>query len=184
MSYRLTKIYTRTGDDGTTSVEPRHRLPKNHARIEALGALDELNSVMGMLLACEIKTAGIYSVLRQIQQDLFNIGGQLCPPHHIAMTPEKISYLENTLDKWNETLPPLTDFILPGGNQAAATCHFARAVCRRTERSLVTLHYQEPLHPDILRYINRLSDLLFVLARVIARETTDQEIIWEHERKK
>lgn len=182
MGYRLNKIYTRTGDDGTTSVEPHHRLLKNHARIEALGALDELNSVIGMLLACEIKTLSLPTRLQQIQHDLLNMGGELCPPHHIVITAEKISELEQWLDEWNENLPPLTEFILPGGNQAAAICHFARTVCRRAERCLVTLHLQETVQPNLLRYINRLSDLLFVAARVLARETTDSEILWDHQR--
>lgn len=184
MGYRLSKIYTRKGDDGTTSLDSHHRIPKDSIRIEVIGTVDELNSVIGMVLSFNVETQEIQDSLKQIQQDLFNLGGELCPPHHLVITSEKVSQLEHWLDEWNAKLPPLKEFILPGGNPKSATCHLARTVCRRTERSLVTLNSQESLNPDILRYINRLSDVLFVAARLLGKETKSEEILWEHERKK
>jgi len=183
MGYRLSKIYTRTGDDGHTHLGDGNRIPKDHPRLELMGTLDELNSAIGLVLAYSPEDPTIVSCLTQAQNDLFNLGGELCPPHRQAITAEKISQLENIIDAWNTTLPPLTEFILPGGNIKSAACHLARTICRRAERSAITLHQQTPLTPEILRYINRLSDLLFVAARILAKETASEEILWEHERK-
>lgn len=184
MGNRLSKITTRTGDDGKTSLGVGNRIPKHHARIEALGSLDELNSAIGVVLALGPLNQKIVAALKQVQQDLFDLGGELCPPHHQAVTTEKTAYLEKMLQEWNDTLPPLKEFILPGGNIKSATCHLARTICRRAERNLVELHETENLNPEILRFMNRLSDLLFIAARLLARETTDEEEMWQHERKK
>lgn len=181
MSYRLSKIYTRKGDDGTTSLDAKNRLPKNSLRIETIGTLDELNSSIGMVLAHPILTEDVHTSLTQIQNDLFDMGGELCPPHRLVITPEKVTYLEKMIDKWNEELPPLKEFILPGGNIPSATCHLARAICRRAERCLVSLMQSETVNPEILKYINRLSDTLFVAARMLARETHQEEILWNHQ---
>jgi len=181
---RLTKIVTRKGDDGTTSLDGRHRISKDNRRIEAIGDIDELNSVIGMVLTSNLTVLAIRDALLQIQQDLFDLGGELCLPDRPAVTSEKILRLESWINTWNENLPPLKEFILPGGNLAAATCHLARTVCRRAERRLVALHSEETLSLDILRYINRLSDLLFVGARVIVKETKEEELMWEHEKNK
>lgn len=183
MRYRLTKITTRTGDDGKTNLGNGNRIPKHHARIEALGTLDELNSAIGLVLAHEPTNLDAAIALKKIQQDLFDLGGELCPPYRQAITLDKMVYLEEMIEKWNSDLPPLKEFILPGGNLTAASCHLARTICRRAERCIVKLNEEENLNPDILRYINRLSDLLFIAARVLARETTDKEELWEHERK-
>jgi cob(I)alamin adenosyltransferase len=171
MSYRLSKIYTRKGDDGSTSLDAKNRIPKDSIHVEALGTIDELNSSIGMVLAFNVETTEIENSLTQIQQDLFNLGGELCPPYHKVITEEKITQLEQWLDAWNENLPPLKEFVLPGGNPKSAACHVARTVCRRAERVLVSLNHEEKLNPDILRYVNRLSDLLFVAARMLAKET-------------
>lgn len=184
MGYRLSKIYTRTGDRGTTSLDGKNRVSKSHVRVEAIGNIDELNSAIGLIISFNLEHPDIETSLFRIQQQLFNLGGELCPPHNQAITAENITQLEKDLDRWNEELPPLKEFILPGGNPKSATCHLARTICRRAERTLVSLFEEEPFNPEILRYINRLSDLLFVAARVLARETHSQEILWEHERKK
>jgi cob(I)alamin adenosyltransferase len=124
----------------------------------------------------------VIDCLTGVQQDLFNAGGELCPPHHPAISADKVTQLEKTLDAWNETLPPLKEFIMPGGNIQSAACHLARTICRRAERSLVTLKREMAFNPEILHYINRLSDVLFVAARLLAKETGSEEILWEHER--
>lgn len=182
MGNRLSKITTRTGDDGKTSLG-KGRLSKDHSRIEALGSLDELNSVIGMVVAHEPKNQEITSTLKQVQQDLFDLGGELCPPYREAVTDEKLAFLDEKISRWNADLPPLKEFILPGGNIKSATCHLARTICRRSERNLVTLHLDENLNPNILRYMNRLSDVLFIAARLLARETENPEELWQHERK-
>lgn len=184
MGYRLSKIYTRTGDDGKTQVSPGERIPKNSTRIEALGTIDELNSAIGLLLAHEMNNLDIKTCFTQVQHELFDLGGELCPPHHHVMTEDKILRLEKTIDEWNDILPPLKEFILPGGNLPSACCHLARTICRRAERTLVALHQEAPINPDILRYVNRLSDLLFVAARLITRDDQHEEILWQHEKKK
>ena len=184
MSYRLTKIYTRTGDDGTTSLGDKNRVMKNSARIEILGTLDELNSAIGMILAHKPSHTNMQSCLLLIQQNLFNLGSELCPPYNKVITSEDIHFLENQLDEWNNNLPPLKEFILPGGTLASAACHMARTICRRAERRLVSLNQTDPVNPETLRYLNRLSDLLFVAARVLTKEEQCEERMWEHEKKK
>ena len=182
MGNRLSKIYTRTGDDGTTGLGDGTRVPKDDARVEAYGTLDELNSALGLLLA-ENLPEDISAALRPIQHELFDLGSEFCLPGYKAIMAEHVQRLEKQLDKFNESLPPLKEFILPGGSRAAALCHLARTVCRRAERRAWTLHRQQPQNPESLRYLNRLSDLLFVMARVIARKNGGQEVQWKHERK-
>lgn len=183
MGYRLSKIYTRTGDDGKTQVSAKERIPKNSILIETLGTIDELNSAIGIVLAHKTNNLDLQWCLTDIQHELFDLGGELCPPHHCVITPDKIKRLENSIDEWNEVLPPLKEFILPGGSLTSASCHLARAICRRAERCLVALNQENPLNPDILRYINRLSDLLFVAARIFARDDHQAEVLWKHEKK-
>jgi len=182
MGNRLSKIYTRTGDDGTTGLGDGTRVPKDDARVEAYGTVDELNSVIGMLLAEEIHL-DIRNCLTRVQHELLDLGGELCIPGYTAITPEHVTRLENELDGFNAPLPPLKEFILPGGSRAAAVCHLARTVCRRAERRTYTLHTHSPGSPQALEYLNRLSDLLFVLGRVIARHDKGTEVLWNHERK-
>lgn len=178
---RLTKIYTRKGDDGYTTLGD-HRLSKDDLLVEAVGTVDELNSFIGVVLSLQIKTTSIEKSLTQIQHDLFDLGGELHLPERIAITPDKITYLEAQLDEWNATLPPLKEFILPRGNPKSAAAHVARAVCRRTERCLVRLHRQVPINNlEMIRYLNRLSDLLFVAARILGQETHEKEVLWAHE---
>ena len=182
MSYRLTKIYTRKGDEGYTSLRDE-RLSKDDLLVEAIGNLDELNSAIGLMASFGIKDASISSSIKKIQNELFDVGGELHIPSHPVITAEHVTRLEETLDAWNATLPPLKEFLLPRGHSSVAACHLARAICRRTERSLVRLHRQVPLHNlELLRYLNRLSDVLFVLARMLAAENHEQEVMWDHER--
>lgn len=184
MPYRLTKIYTRKGDDGYTHLGD-HRIPKDDLLVEAVGDVDELNSFIGFVASLPIKNAEIADCLLQIQNDLFDLGGELHVQNHPVINEEKVTYLEKILDAWNKQLPPLKEFVLPRGNQSCAAAHLARAVCRRTERSIVRLHRQVALHnPQIIRYLNRLSDLLFVMARKLALEGKAQEILWQHETEK
>jgi len=183
MGNRLSKIYTRTGDDGTTGLGDGSRVAKDDVHVEAYGTLDELNSVIGVLLA-ENLSPDIAAVLQPIQHELFDLGSEFCLPGYNAITAEHVQRLEESLDKFNESLPPLKEFILPGGSRAAALCHLARTVCRRAERRAWTLHKQHPQNPESIKYLNRLSDLLFVLARVIVRQDENQEVQWQHERKK
>ena len=183
MGNRLSKIYTRTGDDGTTGLGDGTRVAKDDPRVEAYGTVDELNSVLGMLLAEEVHL-DVRTCLTRVQHELLDLGGELCIPGYTAITPEHVARLENELDGFNAPLPPLKEFILPGGSRAAAVCHLARTVCRRAERRTYTLHTGSPLNPQALEYLNRLSDLLFVLGRVIARHDKGTEVLWNHERKK
>jgi cob(I)alamin adenosyltransferase len=178
MANRLTKIYTRTGDKGTTGLADGSRVPKDHARIEAIGAIDELNSAMGVLLA-EDMPAALRARLAAIQHDLFDIGGELSVPGHTLVGEAHVERLERELDTLNAELPPLRDFVLPGGSQSAAAAHLARTICRRAERRLVGLDQAEPLTPTLLQYLNRLSDLLFVTARVLNREAGEPDVLWE-----
>lgn len=182
MGFRLSKIYTRKGDDGTTSLDAKNRLPKNHPRVEAIGMIDELNSAIGLVISFKIENSEIEIALLRIQQDLFNLGGELCPPYRPIMTAEAVTQLENEIDRWNEELPPLKEFILPGGNPKSASCHLARTICRRAERALITLFELESFNKEIIRYINRLSDVLFVAARMLGRESHSLEILWDHQR--
>ncbi len=183
MGNRLSKIYTRTGDDGTTGLGDGSRVRKDSARVNAYGTVDELNSTIGMLLAQEVG-ADIGEHLTQIQHDLFDLGGELCIPGMAMVFDADIERLENVLDRYNDDLPPLKDFILPAGGMAAATCHLARTVCRRAERAVVTLAEHESVRAEATRYLNRLSDLLFVLARVLARRSGHGEVLWQHERRR
>ncbi len=180
---RLSKIYTRTGDDGTTGLGDGTRVAKDSPRVAAYGTVDELNSVIGMVLAQDI-AAPIRETLTQIQHDLFDLGGELCIPGMVMISDADISRLESTLDGFNDDLPALKDFILPGGGMAAACCHLARTVCRRAEREVISLQRESDVRGEAVRYLNRLSDLLFVLARVLARESGHGEVLWQHERRK
>ena len=181
MGNRLTKIYTRTGDDGSTGLGDGARVPKESLRVEACGAVDEANSAVGGVLATAVPVA-VGDCLTEVQHDLFDLGGELCIPGHRSITPAHILRLEAKLDGFNDGLPPLEDFILPGGTPAAAACHVARAVCRRAERRCWSLARVEHVAPDALKYLNRLSDLLFVIARVLARHEGGSEILWRHDR--
>jgi cob(I)alamin adenosyltransferase len=182
MGNRLTKIYTRTGDDGSTGLGDGARVPQESLRVEAYGSVDEANSAIGVVLAVATLPAAIKQCLTEVQHDLFDVGGELCIPGHRVITPAHILRLEAKLDGFNEGLPPLKDFILPGGGPAAAACHVARAVCRRAERRCWSLARAEEVAPDTLKYLNRLSDLLFVLARVLARHEQGSETIWRQSR--
>ena len=183
MGNRLSKIYTKTGDDGTTGLGDGARVPKDSLRVAAYGTVDELNSALGMVLAQELPGA-VREALVQIQHDLFDLGGELCIPGIAMVHDADVERLETTLDGFNADLPALKDFILPGGGMAAACCHLARTVCRRAERDVVTLARSEAVRPEATRYLNRLSDLLFVLARVLARASGHGEVLWQHERRK
>ena len=177
MGYRLTRIVTRTGDDGTTGLGDGSRVSKDAPRIALLGDLDELNSALGCVLA-EPLPGTVREALQPVQQDLFDLGGELCIPGRTALRESQVQTLETRIATLNEALPPLKDFVLPGGPRAAAACHLARAIGRRAERSLVALGRAEPVSPVARRYLNRLSDLLFVCARAIARESKAAEPIW------
>ena len=182
MGNRLSKIYTRTGDDGTTGLGDGSRTAKDDARIEAIGSVDELNCAVGLLL-CEQLPDDIRDCLLGIQHRLFDIGGELSIPGHTMLSDEHVTSLEITLDGLNADLPPLADFILPGGSMAAARCHVARAVCRRAERRVFTLGKCAAINAASAHYLNRLSDLLFVMARYINRQAGVADVLWEHERK-
>lgn len=184
MGNRLSKIYTRTGDDGSTGLGDGTRVRKDSARVEAYGTVDELNSTLGVLLAIPDLPTAVVEMLTQVQHDLFDLGGELCIPGMAMVDDADIARLESTLDQLNEDLPPLKEFILPGGGMAGAQCHVARTVCRRAERCVVTLAREETVRPQALHYLNRLSDLLFVLARVLARSSGHGEVLWQHERRK
>jgi cob(I)alamin adenosyltransferase len=177
MGNRLSKIYTRTGDDGDTGLGDGSRVAKENLRVEAYGTVDETNSAVGVVLGVPLPPE-IRRCLTEIQHDLFDLGGELCIPGHVMITAAHVERLEKELDTFNEDLPPLKDFILPGGGPAAAACHLARAVCRRAERRCWSLARTETVAPEALKYLNRLSDLLFVLARVLARAAEGGEVIW------
>ncbi len=181
---RLSKIYTRTGDDGSTGLGDGSRVQKDSLRVTAYGTVDELNSTIGMVLANEGVNDAIRETLTQVQHELFDLGGELCIPGMAMIDDADIHRLETVLDGFNEPLPPLKDFILPGGGIAAATCHLARTVCRRAERDVVALSHVEDVRPQASRYLNRLSDLLFVLCRVLARASGHGEVLWQHERRR
>ena len=184
MGNRLSKIYTRTGDDGTTGLGDGTRVRKNHPRVEAYGTTDELNSAIGILLAVPNLPEGITACLIEVQHELFDLGGELCIPGHRVIQAQHVTRLEQSLDGFNDALPPLKEFILPGGGPGAAACHLARAIARRAERRVWTLAEIEPVAPEVTQYLNRLSDLLFVLARVIARHERGSEVLWRHDRSK
>jgi cob(I)alamin adenosyltransferase len=184
MGNRLSKIYTRTGDDGTTGLGDGSRVPKDSLRVEAYGELDELNSSIGVLLAFPELPPAIAESLTEIQHELFDMGGELCIPGHTVITPAHVTRLERALDAFNETLPALKEFILPGGGPAAAACHLSRTIARRAERRVWTLTKSETVSPEVAKYLNRLSDLLFVMARVLARHERGVEVLWRHNRGK
>ena len=169
MGNRLSKIYTRTGDDGSTGLGDGARVSKECLRVEAYGTVDEANSAVGVVLAVTGVPEPIKRCLTDVQHDLFDLGGELCIPGSKIITAAHVERLETELDGFNEALPPLKDFVLPGGGPAAAACHVARTVCRRAERRCWSLARTEEVAPEALKYLNRLSDLLFVLARVLAR---------------
>ena len=178
MGHRLTKIYTRTGDTGETGLGDGSRVPKDSQRVHALGEVDELNSVIGLLLAEELP-AGVRAALGNIQHDLFDLGGEVCIPGHASMSESQVTRLEVLLDDYNRDLPPLKEFILPGGTRAASLAHLARTVCRRAERALVSLSRAEPVGTAARKYLNRLSDLLFVLGRVLNRAGAGSDVLWQ-----
>lgn len=178
MGYRLTKITTRTGDDGTTGLGDGSRTPKDAPRVAAMGDLDELNSAIGAVLA-EPLPGPVQRALAAVQNDLFDLGGEICIPGHSVMTESHVLRLEEAVAALNDGLPPLREFVLPGGHRAAAAAHVARTVGRRAERSLVALHHAEPVSAASLQYVNRLSDLLFVAARVINRSAGVPEPVWK-----
>ena len=178
MANRLTKIYTKTGDQGETGLGDGSRVEKFNPRIESLGNIDELNSIIGILLTEELpKDKKI--ILNKIQHDLFDIGGELSIPNHMNLNEKKISFLENALDEMNKDLPPLKEFILPGGSKASSYCHLARTVCRRVERNLFKLTETDKVNEASLKYINRLSDVLFVLARFLNKINKLDDIFWK-----
>ncbi len=178
MGHRLTRIYTRTGDSGQTGLGDGSRTAKDSLRIEAIGAVDELNSAIGLLLSEPLGT-DLQDVLTGAQHDLFELGGELSIPGHDRVQPAHIGRLEQVLDRYNADLPPLKDFILPGGSRAAALSHQARTVCRRAERRVVALASAEALSPYCVQYLNRLSDLLFVLSRVINQRDGHADVLWQ-----
>ena len=183
MGNRLSKIYTRTGDDGSTGLGDGSRVGKDSARVNAYGTVDEANSCIGLLLAATLPD-DVRELLVRIQHQLFDLGGELCIPGHAAVFDADVDALEARLDHYNDDLSPLKDFILPGGGEAAARCHIARTVVRRAERETVTLARLDAVRPQAIRYLNRLSDLLFVLARVLARASGHGEVLWNHDRRK
>jgi len=170
----LSRIYTRSGDQGETGLGDGVRVPKDHPRVEAYGSVDELNAVLGLLVAHGLTGTGgaeLAPLLLEIQNELFDVGADLCVPdsaqnNRLRVRPEQVTRLEQLIDRFNADLAPLPSFVLPGGTPAAAWCHLARTVCRRAERQVTTLGRSESLNPNVLIYLNRLSDLLFVLARV------------------
>jgi cob(I)alamin adenosyltransferase len=180
MGHRLSRIYTRTGDDGSTGLGDGTRVQKEHLRVEAYGTVDEANSAVGVVLAVPGLPADVVECLTEIQHTLFDLGGELCIPGHRVIRAEDVERLEQTLDRLNEHLPPLKDFILPGGGPAAAACHLARTVARRAERRVWALARVESVAPEVPQYLNRLSDLLFVVARVLARHEHGSEVLWRH----
>ncbi|PCE29196.1 cob(I)yrinic acid a,c-diamide adenosyltransferase [Burkholderia ubonensis] len=181
MGNRLSKIATRTGDDGTTGLGDGRRVGKDDVRIAAIGDVDELNSTIGVLLA-ETLPDDVRAALVTIQHDLFDLGGELCIPGHTVLGEAHLARLDQWLADYNATLPPLKEFILPGGSRGAALAHVCRTVCRRAERAIVALGRVETLQETPRRYVNRLSDLLFVLARVLNRADGGADVLWERGR--
>ena len=179
MGNRLSRIYTRTGDNGTTGLGDGSRVNKDSLRVDAMGDVDELNSVIGLMI-----TEGVPELLQanltQIQHDLFNLGGEICIPGYVILQKERIDDLEEAIDALNDNLEPLKEFILPGGTKTAAYCHLARTVCRRAERKLVELNRNEKVTEISLQYLNRLSDLLFVMCRIINKEAGVPDVLWKN----
>ena len=183
MGHRLSKIYTRTGDDGSTGLGDGTRVPKDSARVEAYGTVDELNSMLGLLLS-EVPGDALHAALTRIQHTLFDLGGELCIPGRSVLVEAQVTALEDLLDQLNADLAPLKEFILPGGTRAAALCHVARSVCRRAERRVYTLSRSEAVAPASLKYLNRLSDLLFVMARALNHANGTPDVLWQPAQKK
>jgi cob(I)alamin adenosyltransferase len=180
---RLTKIYTRTGDDGTTGLGDGSRVEKDSLRIAAIGTVDELNSAIGRVLAQDVPNA-VRQCLQDVQHDLFELGAELCLPGVTKIEEKQIALLELQLDGFNKDLPGLKEFILPGGAPAAADAHLARTICRRAERTVVALGRTQKGGDGARRYLNRLSDLLFVLARVLNRAAGQPDVLWEQGRRR
>jgi cob(I)alamin adenosyltransferase len=181
MGHRLSKIVTRTGDAGTTGLGDGTRIAKDSARIEAIGAVDELNSTLGVL-AAETLPVPIAASILEVQHDLFDLGGELSIPGHAAITEGHVERIEAAVERFNADLPPLKEFILPGGTRASSLAHVARTVCRRAERSLVGLAADGNVSDLTRKYLNRLSDLLFVLARAINRAEGHPDVLWRRDR--
>ena len=178
MGNRFSKIYTRTGDQGKTGLADGSRIDKFHSRIESLGNIDELNSIIGIILTEKIPD-NKKILLEKVQHDLFDIGGELSIPGHIVIDDRKIDFLEKILDEMNNELEPLKEFILPGGTKISSYCHLARTVCRRVERNLFKLAQTDKVNEASLKYINRLSDMLFVLARFLNKINQFNDIFWK-----
>lgn len=183
MGNRLSKIYTRTGDDGSTGLGDGSRVGKDSLRVAAYGTVDEANSCIGVVLAQSDIAPDIAQCLTRVQHQLFDLGGELCIPGMALIQDGDIDRLEQDLDAFNDPLPPLKDFILPGGGAAAAHCHVARTVTRRAEREAIALARAEEVRPQVVRYLNRLSDLLFVIARVLARQSGAGEVLWRRDQR-
>jgi cob(I)alamin adenosyltransferase len=183
MGNRLTKIYTRTGDDGTTGLGNGERVAKDCPRVEAFGTVDELNCCIGLILAAPGLPSAIRASLTGIQHRLFDLGGELAVPGRDVILAADSTNLEQVLDELNTDLPALKDFVLPGGTPGAAACHLARAVCRRAERSVIALQRDDAVNPESVRYLNRLSDLLFVMSRVLCRVDGGSEVLWQPRQK-
>jgi len=180
MGNRLSKLYTRTGDDGSSGLSDGTRLAKDHQRMHAMGSVDELNSVIGLMI-CKLEDADLVAFYSGVQHKLFNIGGEISMPGQSFISDESITELEAKIDFFNESVEPLKDFILPGGSEAGAICHIARATARRAERDLVSLHHLEPVNASTRRYLNRLSDLLFATSRIINQQMQQPDILWKKE---
>ena len=183
MGNRLSKIATRTGDGGTTGLGDGSRIDKDALRVHAMGDVDELNSHLGLLL-CESLPDALREELITIQHDLFDMGGELCIPGFAMITEEHVARLDQHLAKYNAGLPPLQDFILPAGSRAAAQAHVCRTVCRRAERAIVSLGKAETVNESPRQYMNRLSDLLFVLSRVLNRFGGGADVLWQKDRQR
>jgi cob(I)alamin adenosyltransferase len=181
VGHRLSRIVTRTGDHGTTGLGDGSRVPKDSLRIGVLGDIDETNAAIGLVLAQPGVPAHLRDTLLKIQHQLFDLGGELCIPGHATMTEDDVEWLEQRVAEWNAVLPPLKEFILPGGGLAATHCHLARTICRRAERNAVALSRSEQVRQEALVYLNRLSDALFVASRVLARENGLGETLWRRE---
>ena len=181
MGNRLSKIYTRTGDDGTTGLGNGSRINKDSLRVDAMGDVDELNSIIGIMMTETVPDI-LVATLTQIQHDLFNLGGEICIPGYVILQQSQIEDLEEAIDTLNDDLEPLKEFILPGGTKTSAYCHLARTVCRRAERKLIELHRSEKVTDVSLQYLNRLSDLLFVMCRTINKEAGVTDVLWKNER--
>ena len=181
MGHRLSKITTRTGDKGETGLGDGTRVPKDHARVAALGDVDELNSALGVMLAEDLPPE-LHAAFSQVQQDLFDLGGELSIPGHSLLKPERVAALEEHLESWNKNLAPLKEFILPGGSRAAAAAHLARTVCRRAERGVVALARKDKVSEPARQYLNRLSDLLFVAGRALNQAAGIGDVQWRHRR--